>query len=329
MTNNTNIRQNHRLLDSTAVDTCPYCGKMGGRQGMRRYHFENCVKNTKTTGELVDVQIKILDRQLHFPSDFRWTFGRGKQTSDHYCSWLDEFQFKNAPGNLRHVNGEVAARKYCTYQLQKKISGTYQSYMEPLAGVGIDALVFGVDPAQTYVNDVDKNCLQVLRENFSQVTSYNFFDEEQRGKLLSVKPDLIFVDYNNYTLRKFLKEYNRATLDVFNAAQKYVLLNDCGIFYLKNYGRMAYENYSQILGKITNREEYFQALVDFYHKQTGWHLTDIELFYWAQAGGNGCSSYLLFSKEPKALTIHENSREEMIKNRILDVTIASGLDAFL
>ncbi len=209
------------------------------------------------------------------------------------------------------VRGELAMRKLCIRNLQKKITGRYESYLEPLGGIGLDAQTFQVDPAQTYVNDIDPECLKVLQSKFRNVTSYDFFDPAQRAELYGVQPDVIFVDFNDFTLFKFASgEYRVETLDTFAAAQTFSILNDCTPCYLRQFGRRSYERISRLLGKeITSVDEYFAALVPYYHEKMDWHLTDVEHFYWASPKGNGASSYQLFRKTPQPLSVHFNPQK--------------------
>src|SRR5713226_3733839 len=50
------------------------------------------------------------------------------------------------------TGGQVAMRKLCVRNLQEKIAEQYSSYLEPMAGIGVDAQAFNAD--LTYVNDV-------------------------------------------------------------------------------------------------------------------------------------------------------------------------------
>jgi hypothetical protein len=200
------------------------------------------------------------------------------------------------------TGGQVAMRKLCVRNLQEKIAGQYRSYLEPLAGIGVDAQAFNAD--LTYVNDIDPDCLDVLRGKFPNVTSYDFFDSTERAAFYSVQPDVIFVDYNNFTLHKLQRKYRETTLDTFRAAQKFVILNDCSVFILHMWGKQNYERYSRLLGvRIRTLDEYFSALVPYCLKLTGWYLTDVEHFFCASPKGNGGSSYQLFRRTPRPLEV--------------------------
>jgi hypothetical protein len=200
------------------------------------------------------------------------------------------------------TGGQVAVRKLCVRNLQEKIAGQYTSYLEPMAGIGVDAQAFNAD--LTYVNDIDPDCLDVLRSKFPNVTSYDFFDSTERAAFYSVQPDVIFVDYNNFTLHKLQKQYRETTLDTFKAANKFVILNDCSVFALRMWGKQNYERYSRLLGvRIGTLDEYFLALVPYYLKLTGWYLTDVECFFCASPKGNGGSSYQLFRRTPRPLEV--------------------------
>lgn len=255
-------------------------------------------------------------------------FGQQFQKWGDYTSCLAEFLQKNTANNFAFLLGAASMRKKCTFELCNKVRGQYQSYLEPLGGLGIDAKLLEGDPALTTVNDIDPGCLEVLRANFpaQAVTSYNFFKPEERAALLQRPADLIFIDYNNYTLAKLEQgTYLKETREVFGAAQKFVVLNDCSVFFLKQYGRKSYELYSRILGRQINYprlEEYFHALADGpLYRELGWYLTDVVHFYWASSRGNDVSSYQLFRRTPKPLEIQFVSREELQRNPMLVVEL--------
>lgn len=254
-------------------------------------------------------------------------FGRPKAWGN-YTSCLDEMLQKNSADNFSFLLGAASMRKKCTYLLCNKVRGEYQSYLEPLGGLGIDAKLLEGDSAQTTVNDIDPGCLAVLNANFAPgcITKYNFFDKEQRAELLRRPADLIFADYNNYSLVKLEQgTYRAETRDVFAAAKKFVVLNDCSTFYLKQYGKKSYERYSHILRKkinYPNLEEYFHALAEGpLYRELGWYLTDVTHFYWASSKGNDVSSYQLFRREPRPLSIQFVPREELKHNPMLVVEL--------
>lgn len=274
------------------------------------------------------MKIKILpfNRTITIPKSINLDFGNpsGKQLLND-TSWLAEFLYKNRNENFQFFYGEMSMRKYSTWQLQKKIHGTYSSYMEPLAGIGIDAMFFMQDPDQIYLNELDRDCLKTLNANFKKenITKLDFFNANARAKLYSRPYDLIFLDYNNFSISKFIKNtsYVQETLDSFKTASKYVIINDSGVFYLRQYGKKSYEVYSKLLGtEIHCLEDYFHAIVPFWKQQCpDWNLTDIEHYYWAATGGNGVSSYLLFQRDPKPLHINFNPRTVLSNTKILDV----------
>jgi hypothetical protein len=117
--------------------------------------------------------------------------------------------------------------------------------------------------------------------------------------------------------------YQRETRDVFRAAKKFVVLNDCSVFYIKQYGKKSYERYSELLEtKINypNLEEYFHAVAEHpLYQRLGWYLTDVVHFYWSSPKGNDVSSYQLFRRTPKPLEIQFVSREELKKNPMIKV----------
>lgn len=240
------------------------------------------------------------------------TAGNGK-TSSVETSFLSEF--KKRLSN-KGINIEERMRAYCLQQLQKVIAGDYKSYFEPLGGVGVTASIFSVDPKQTFVNELDDACLDVIKENFPEWTRYqqDMFKFEYPQNF-----DTIFLDFNNYTLQKYAKVY----YDVVHAAlahcNKYLIINDCSVFYL-NRGAKSFEVYSKILGEtVTSYADFYPALERFYREEfPGWVLARVDKFY--------ASSYLLFQREENTVeglygtrspAVVDHTSEQMKANPVL------------
>ena len=194
----------------------------------------------------------------------------------------------------KHGTGQSVLRHAAVARLAAKIQ--VESLIDPMAGAGIDAERF-MAPI-TWVNDTYPKCLEILRTKFQNVSSYDFFKAEERAALFSLcKPDLVYLDFNNFTIAKWASGEYRAELDYsFAAAQKFLILNDCSYHSL----RMGWQRkpYSQILGTpVHTADEYLAALPAFFKKQyPEWTLTDEEHFFHASPKGNGGTAYLLFRK---------------------------------
>jgi hypothetical protein len=238
------------------------------------------------------------------------TAGTGK-TSAVETSFLSEFRKKLKNQSTIHV--EERMRAYCLNQVQRRITGAYHSYFEPLGGVGVTARIFsrGLEPNQISLNELDSACLDVLRANFPQATLYQ---EDMFKFPWERKHDTIFCDFNNYTLLKFLGVYNDVTKNLFAHASRYVVINDCSVFYL-NRGAKSFARYSEILGEtVTNYDEFFPALQRFYaNRFPDWTLKSVDRFY--------ASSYLLFEKKifrdprveigPPDVVLHSTAEEKL------------------
>ena len=193
---------------------------------------------------------------------------------------------------------QVAARRAALERVQKAVVGRYQSLLDPMAGTGSDALLLRADKSQCYVNDIDPQCRELLRQQFACVGDHDFFTREGRFNL-ELNPDLIFLDFNNWTQHKFAGRYGDCTRWAFQQAQKFVILNDTTFFYLRQYGRVARANVSQLLGtQLNSMEDYSDQLKNV--GLCGWKATVIEQFYASSPKGNGGAAYVLFEKSENA-----------------------------
>lgn len=154
---------------------------------------------------------------------------------------------------LKKLPQKLGALKF----LKEKMDSTPTSYYEPMAGVGLSARLFGVE-GELFLNDLDEECQQVLRTNFPDAHVSGV--DATQGEFPKV--DLVFLDFNNFTMTRFLRgdSYYALMVDrAFESAKKFVVLNDCSPFYLR-YGPSAYASYSKLLGStLTTLEDYFFA----------------------------------------------------------------------
>jgi hypothetical protein len=192
-------------------------------------------------------------------------------------------------------------RHECVRRLQQKIVGRYSSLLDPMAGSGVDAAMFNAPI--TLVNDLDPACGAILKQKFSRVTDFDFFDPNQRRDLYSlIKPDLIELDFNNFTLAKWHGgKYKPEMEDTLKTARKFLILNDCSSFGLRMWGKRddyrKYSQYSEILGQeIKSVDEYRAALPTFWHRvYPDWEVAAEETFFHASPKGNGGTTYVLFA----------------------------------
>ena len=182
--------------------------------------------------------------------------------------------------------------------------GGYKSFAEPLAGVGLSARIF--NNGKLYLNDTDEGCRRILELNFG--------GEPTGLDVLTMKlpkADAVFLDFNDFTL----KRYNQTAYGVvlggaFKTAKKFVILNDCSIFYFR-YGKGSFETYSKYLGQKIN------SIEDYLHAVRAYHRREHPEWWLVHAAYFRDSSFQLFSREVAPLKI------DYIKNPKPIVTVQS------
>lgn len=175
------------------------------------------------------------------------------------------------------------------------VLGGYESFFEPLAGVGLSARVFAPSGA-LWLNDRDEPCQAILRKNFSaKVTGEDIFSME------FAPYDMIFLDFNNFTLKRLDGPYGGVLRKGLCNASKFVILNDCSIFYFR-YGAKSFSVYSSLLGEpIASMPEYFQALRRYMRKQfPAWHVVHVAYFR--------DSAFVLLSRQDAPIHVEAPSR---------------------
>lgn len=212
-------------------------------------------------------------------------------------SYLNTFKVKD--GKVK-IKKDSHNKIHCYQNILEKI-GPYNSLLDIFGGVGITAKMF--DKGETYVNEIDKNCLFILKQHFKNVINCKI-----EKFLTGDKYDLVLADYNNFTIKKFLsKGYVDTLKKCFEKANKYVILNDSSIFFLK-YGKKSFEIYSDLLEqKVNNKDEFFKAQKIFFKRYfPKWNMINVEYF--------NNASIILFSKENKELNVSElRTYKELIK----------------
>lgn len=200
-----------------------------------------------------------------------------------HTSYLNEFKIKD--GNVS-LNSDFLFRLICYKNLYVKLKGKYKSNLDCFGGVGITAKIFSDSNSETFVNDIDENCLKILSDNFQNVLNVDCFNFK-----LGRKFDLVLADFNDFTISKFInkKEYFDALKNILDHSNKYVIINDCSVFYLK-YGVKSFEVYSKLLNsEIKSFEDLFTAEKKYFENEfKEWKVICIEYFH--------NSSFILFEK---------------------------------
>jgi hypothetical protein len=202
-----------------------------------------------------------------------------------------------------HTPAQRSARIGLVEKLHATIAGEYSTVLDPMAGTGEDAMLFS--PTAT-VNDFDPPAYAELQTKFKGVTNYDLRTYRFEGKW-----DLVYLDFNTFTLNKFhkrLKEkgfcWRDITDNAFRVAQKFVIINDCSISGLRYFPHDSGPCYSKILGVpvVTHTDKwrpdidaFFAALPAYYAGiYPDWELIQTEPYFSAAPTGNGATSYLLF-----------------------------------
>ena len=195
-----------------------------------------------------------------------------------------------------HSVSQRQARLRCIRRLHSKIAGRYETVLDPMAGLGDDALLFS---SNARVNDMDPECVKILKTRFSDVMNY---DLGSQSELIFTPADLVYLDYNTFTIGKFVKRermfgllsYRDVTDLAFGAAKKFVIINDCSVHGLKFFPHTSRPCYEKILGvPCPTVEAFFTALPAYYARvYPDWELTTIS-HYGAE---HGATAYLLFER---------------------------------
>lgn len=196
------------------------------------------------------------------------------------------------------------------YALQQRIAGQYNSYFEPLAGCGLTAKLLAPRHGGVYLNEKDVLCRRALQVNFPRAEVYGYNAEDAVLYETVEETDLTFLDFNNFTLYKFVHNiYTNMMKHAFKISSKFVLVNDCTMMALNMPGGFP-RNGNFLNEIITNRAEFFVALRTYYAREIpGWWLTDI-----AHSHAN---SYILFRREPLPLSICSYRASDIDKIKVI------------
>lgn len=240
--------------------------------------------------------------------DIYITSGDGK-TCNIETSFLAEF--KKCLTKHGDINQEEKTRAFCLNKMQEVMSGGYKSHFEIMGGVGVTASIFGKDGAEVTINELDETCVEVLKNNFPDwnISTGDMFKYDYKNKF-----DSIFLDFNNFTIKKHNEIYRGVMDDAFANAEKFMLVNDCSVFYLSR-GEKSFQIYSKLLGEtVTCYEDYFPAVKRYYKKAyPNWDLTNIIWFH--------STTYCLFrptsDENENNLEIQKFSSEDENKDPVL------------
>lgn len=169
--------------------------------------------------------------------------------------------------------------------------GGYKSFAEPLAGVGLSARIFRCK-GLIHLNDLDEGCQRILALNFPTEPT-----GQDALKMKMPKVDVTFLDFNDFTMKRYLNGTYKAVVDrAMESSKKFVVINDCSIFYFR-YGANSYETYTKLLGEpIVDTEAYFVVLRRFFRKNyPDWWLVEADYFR--------DTSFLLFSRNKENLVV--------------------------
>ena len=130
-----------------------------------------------------------------------------------------------------NVDSDFKFRLTAYSNIHKVISGEYNTYLDLLGGVGLTGRIFKEVGVQCVFNDLNLECREILKANnpASLVTAQDMFDYE----FIHGIPDVTLVDFNDFTLKKYQEKYKKVLDNVFRNTRKYVVVNDCSVFYLK------------------------------------------------------------------------------------------------
>lgn len=189
----------------------------------------------------------------------------------------------------------------CLLNIKGLIKDGYKSYLDLLAGIGISSKIF--HKGDSCLNDFAPDCVEILKRNFCYVENTDMFDYPKSDP--DSKFDFIFLDFNNFTIKKYLSLYKPVVDAAFARANTYVLINDCSVFFLK-YGKKSFEIYSELLGiEIKSKDDYIWALQGYFAKiYPEWRLCWVE--------GHKETNFLLFQKtDCPNMTVSINKKEDI------------------
>ena len=201
-----------------------------------------------------------------------------------------------------YLANKLPAKLLCLEALKRRMLelGGYSSFAEPLAGVGLSTRIFDMG-GKLYLNDFDAGCRKVLAANFK-----GKIGGEDVLSMKIPKTDVVFLDFNDFTFKRYIKgPYGVVLSRAFASAKNFVILNDCSVFYFR-YGKKSYATYSKYVGsKVTCPEDYFVALgAHISRRYPGWGLSYVAYFR--------DTAFLLFARDRAEAIVEYISSPEPI-----------------
>lgn len=163
------------------------------------------------------------------------------------------------------IEKEMGAIKSLCLYLHKSDYPT-DSIWDLMAGCGFSVRIFEkyLNPISMILNDMDPSCADQLKRNIidksKTITSYDFFEFPFP---VSLSPDLTFIDFNNFTLRK-MDQWDRGLK---NIKSPLLTLTDSACYgfkfgNLKKYGfKSEMEYYSALSHEMSKRYGYGVEIV--------------------------------------------------------------------
>jgi len=205
-------------------------------------------------------------------------------------SYLEKF-IKKFTTSKAYRTSLLPLKLQALLNIKESIAGKYSSYQELLAGMGMSAKIFGegLELGKLELSDLSKECFEILKLNFpgENVQKRDMFNFPLTA---SYKSDFAFLDFNNCTIKRFTTEYKDVIKNTFQQTNKFVLINDCSVFYLK-YGAGSYKNYGNLMGLEldgTKQDFYKKSKVFYKTLYPEWSLVEVQAFK--------DTSFLLFKK---------------------------------
>lgn len=218
--------------------------------------------------------------------------------------YWEEFRTKNGK-----VGSDFKRRYYFQQLIAKSLKGTYTSFLDPMAGLGIVASMFEDEKANLYLNDLDTICYKSMRRNFptAVVTQKDYNDLSY-----TCRYGVTFLDFNNFTAKRFMNNEFRLhefLLKRMKCTEDVIIINDTTPFYLR-YGATSYKVVGDAIGQeIHTYEEYLAAMSNLFLEH-GWSITDSYKF--------GAMAYQKLQRVPlREATIHSVPKDYEFNLKIL------------
>lgn len=223
--------------------------------------------------------VKIVDKSIKIPEKYvEAKRGFDKFNMEEDSSYLDKFIIRTLHSYNRFILGSLSMKLTCAMNIKRNLSN-YNSYLDLFAGIGLISSIFESEDVNA-LNDIDSDCHEVLRLNFGEESAFNFDSYDLRN-ISELNFDLISLDFNNFTFSKFfdLREFFDI---VFSMSNKYVILTDSSLFYLK-YGKKSFENYNKKFGfNILSTDDYFKEIDKLFFKLFGFGVRAVS--YYSEVG---------------------------------------------